>query len=102
MTQGKINKIKELISANSDIKKCREYYKRIINGEHNCIDEAISFTNNKYNELCITDTEIVLASNITKKPGKVNQNLVNTALCNLNYLNGLLVAKICKEVFNNK
>lgn len=102
MTQEEAKKIKELIDTDSDIKKCKEYYERIINRDYSCIDEAISFTNNKYDELFITDTDIVLVSNITKTPGKVNQDLVNTALGNLKCLNGLLVAKVCKEVFNNK
>lgn len=35
------------------MKKYKEYYERIISLDYNYIDEDISFTNNKYDELNI-------------------------------------------------
>lgn len=99
MTQEESKKIIDLINSSADVKKCNDYYDKIIKGDYSCLEEAILFTINKYDELCITDTDIVLISNIRRIPEQINQDLVKKSLQNLQCIYILLVAKISKTVF---
>ncbi len=98
MTKEEIQKIKDMIDNNDDIKKCRYYYSEIYNGNYECINDALAFTNQKYNELCITDIDLVIEKKVISISNPVDKNIINRALGNLSCINDLIVAKIIKEL----
>ena len=100
MTEAEIKKIKDIIDNNDDIKKCKYYYSEINKGNYNYINDALVFTNQKYNELCITDTDLVIEKKIVSISNPVDKNIVSRTLGNLSCINDLLVAKIIKELIN--
>lgn len=97
LTQKEKDKLEKLINDNNDIRKCRDYYNRIHNGDYSCINEALTYTNLKYTELCITDTDIVIATGSSQST-PVDNNIVQRALGNLECINDLLIAKIIKDI----
>lgn len=98
MTEEEIQKIKDMIDNNDDIKKCKYYYSEISNGNYECINDALVFTNQKYNELCITDTNLVIEKKVISISNPVDKNIISRALGNISCINDLLVAKIIKEL----
>lgn len=100
LTEYEGKKLNDMIDSYMDINKCDEYYYKINNGNHSCIYEALSFANDKYDELCITDPDIVSASQIISGPGTINHDLVESTLSNLQNIRDLLLAKICKDLLS--
>ena len=89
-----------MIDNNDDIKKCKYYYSEINNGNYKYINDALVFTNQKYNELSKTDTDLVIEKKIISISNPVDKNIVSRTLGNLSCINDLLVAKIIKELIN--
>lgn len=70
---NEILKEKEMKDLADDYKKCDYYLNNLKNGNIACLDDAINFSNKKYAEFCIKDSEIAL----------MNTNLIPTNLDNI-------------------
>lgn len=92
-----IKKIKKLIDSDADIQKCYSYYNEICNHNYEHLNDAMKFANEKYNELCITDLDIVVAEKVTRINVDDNQNNVQTTLSSLKCIYRLLYAKLYKD-----
>lgn len=66
-------KEKEIKDLTDDYKKCDYYLNNLKNGNIDCLDDAINFSNKKYVEFCIKDSEVAL----------MNTNLIPTNLDNI-------------------
>ena len=102
LTPEQMKKIYDLINDDEDIKKCNSYLYRINKGDFSCIDEALKYTNEKYNELCFTDPDIILCSNTFKNEPINNMYIIQQTINNLNKLKELLEAKIKKEILKKE
>lgn len=92
-----IKKIKELIDDDADIQKCCLYYNEICNHNYERLNDAMKFANEKYDELCITDPDVVVAEKITRVNVGDNQNNVQITLSSLECVHRLLCAKLYKD-----
>lgn len=92
-----IKKIKDLIDSDANIQKCYSYYNEICNHNYEHLNDAMKFANEKYNELCITDLDIVVAEKVTRINVDDNQNNVQTILSSLECIYRLLCAKLYKD-----
>lgn len=88
--------LQKLIDNNNDIQQCQNYYNEIYNGNYQNLNEANKFAINKYDELCLTDIDIVAARNVTKNTVNSDRLLINETLGNLQEIYKLLVAKVYK------
>lgn len=102
LTPEQMKKTYDLINDDEDIKKCNSYLYRINKGDFSCIDEALKYTNEKYNELCFTDPDIILSSNTFKNEPINNMYIIQQTINNLNKLKELLEAKIKKEILKKE
>lgn len=85
---------KELEDLVNDYNKCNDYLINLNNGNINCLNEAIDFSNRKYSEFSIKDTEVVL----------MNTNFMPTGLDNISQTIQNLVAikKMISEIIYKK
>lgn len=97
MNNYDVLKLKDLIDNNNDIRLCREYYTKIVNGDYSCVNDALVFTNKKYDELLLTDYDLVAIKGIVNIGGTVAKAPATRALDNLKCINDLLVAKVIRE-----
>lgn len=70
---NEILKEKEMKDLTDDYKKCDYYLNNLKNGNINCLADAINFSNKKYAEFYIKDSEVAL----------MNTNLIPTNLDNV-------------------
>lgn len=92
-----IKPIKSLIDNNADIQKCCSYYNEICNHNYEHLNDAMIFANKKYNELYITDLDIVVAERVTRVNVCNIQNNVQATLSSLECVYKLLCAKLCRD-----
>lgn len=87
-------KAKEIKDLTDDYNKCDFYLNNLNNGNINYLNEAIDFSNKKYKEFCINDTEIAL----------MNTNFIPTNLDDLSQTKQNLVAikKMISEIISKK
>lgn len=91
-------KVKEIKDLTDDYNKCDFYLNNLNNGNIGYLKDAIDFSNRKYQEFCIKDTEVAL----------MNTNLIPTNLDNLsqtkqnlNALKRMISEIICKKENKN-
>lgn len=96
-----IKRIKKLIDDDDDIQKCCSYYNEIYNHNYEHLNDAMKFANEKYNELCITDPDVVVAEKVARINVGDNQNNVQTTLSSLECVYRLLCTKISKKIHKN-
>ncbi len=88
-------KEKEIKDLNDDYKKCDYYLNNLKNGNIDCLDDAINFSNKKYVEFCIKDSEVALM-NTNLIP--TNLDNISQIIQNLNALKKMINEIICKKL----
>ena len=89
---SKLKAIEELNGNYNDIQKCHYYLNLLINGNCAIINDVVSFLNSKYEELYVSDVELVIFGN---PPYNANMSLISRRelIKNLSYLCRLLELK---------
>lgn len=88
-------KEKEIKDLTDDYEKCDYYLINLKNGNVNCLNDAIDFSNKKYAEFCIKDSEIAL---LNTNPIPTNLDNVSQTIQNLIALKKMIDEIICKKV----
>lgn len=87
-------KKKEIKDLADDYKKCDYYLNNLKNGNIECLDDAINFSNNKYVEFCIKDSEIAL---LNTNPIPTNLDNISQTIQNLRALKKMIDEIIIKK-----
>ena len=91
-------KVKEIKDLKDDYDKCDYYINSLNNGNITCLNDAINFSNKKYREFYIKDTEISLMNTnfIPTNLDNVSQTIQNLIAIK-NMINGKISKKIDEE-----
>lgn len=88
--------VKEIKELRDDYNKCDYYLNELNNGDINFLKEAIDFSNKKYKEFSIKDTDIVV---INTNPIPTNLDDITQTKVNLKALQKMIIEIISKKTY---
>lgn len=93
---NEILEVKEIKELRDDYNKCDYYLNELNNGNINFLKEAIDFSNKKYKEFSIKDTDIAV---INTNPIPTNLDDITQTKVNLKALQKMIIEIISKKTY---
>jgi hypothetical protein len=89
--------LKEIENKNliDDYNKCDYYLNKLNNGDISCLEDAIAFSNKKYAEFCIKDSEVAL---MNTNPISTNLDNISQIIINLMALKKMIIEYSKKNI----